>query len=42
MLLSEIHFALRMIQRAPVFAATVILTVTLAIVANTTIFSVVN
>jgi putative ABC transport system permease protein len=42
MLLCEIRFALRMMRRAPVFAATVILTVALAIVANTTIFSVVN
>src|SRR5215471_2199063 len=42
MLSSEIRYTFRLIRRAPVFAATVILTVALAIVANTTIFSVVN
>jgi putative ABC transport system permease protein len=42
MLLNEIRFALRVARRAPVFAATVILTVALATVATTTIFSVVN
>src|SRR6516162_4518966 len=42
MLLNEVRFSFRVMRRAPVFAATVILTVALAIVANTTIFSVVN
>jgi putative ABC transport system permease protein len=42
MLLDEIRFAVRVMRRTPVFSATVILTVALAIVANTTIFSVVN
>jgi putative ABC transport system permease protein len=41
-LLDEIRFSVRVMRRAPVFSATVILTVALAIVANTTIFSVVN
>jgi putative ABC transport system permease protein len=42
MLSSEIRYGFRVMRRAPVFAATVILTVALAIVANTTIFSVLN
>ena len=42
MLSSEVRYAFRTMRRAPVFAATVILTVALAIIANTTIFSVVN
>jgi hypothetical protein len=42
MLLNEIRFAVRVMRRSPVFSATVILTVTLAIIAVTTIFSVVN
>jgi putative ABC transport system permease protein len=42
MLLNEVRFSFRVMRRAPVFATTVILTVALAIVANTTIFSVVN
>jgi hypothetical protein len=42
MLVDEIRFAVRVMRRTPVFSATVILTVALAIVANTTIFSVVN
>jgi hypothetical protein len=42
MLVEEIRFAVRVMRRTPVFSATVILTVALAIVANTTIFSAVN
>src|SRR5690242_19809114 len=41
-MLSDIRYAARMIMRTPVFAATVILTIALAIAANTTVFSVVN
>lgn len=41
-MLNEIRFALRVMRRTPVFSATVILTVTLAIMATTSIFSVVN
>jgi predicted permease len=42
MLWKDITYALRMMRRTPLFTAAVILTVTLAIAANTTIFSVVN
>ena len=42
MQLNEIRFALRVMRRTPVFSAAVILTVTLAIAATTSIFSVVN
>ncbi len=42
MLLDEMRFAVRVMRRTPVFSITVILTVALAVVANTTIFSVVN
>jgi putative ABC transport system permease protein len=42
LLFSDIRHALRMMRRTPLFTAAVILTVTLAIGANTTIFSVVN
>jgi putative ABC transport system permease protein len=42
MLLNDLRYAVRVMGRAPVFSATVMLTVALATVANTTIFSVVN
>ena len=42
MLWTDIAYALRMMRRTPLFTAAVVLTVTLAIAANTTIFSVVN
>ena len=42
MQLNEIRFALRVMRRTPVFSAAVILTVTRAIAATTSIFSVVN
>jgi putative ABC transport system permease protein len=42
MLWNDITYALRMMRRTPLFTAAVVLTVTLAIVANATIFSVVN
>ena len=42
MLMNDIRYAFRMMRRTPVFATAVVLTVTLAIAANTTIFSVVN
>src|SRR4029077_2393159 len=42
MLWNDIRYAARMMGRTPVFTATVILTVMLAIAANTTVFSVVN
>ncbi len=42
MLWSEIGYTARIMRRAPLFTATVVLTVMLAIAANTTIFSVVN
>ncbi|HLW99913.1 MAG TPA: ABC transporter permease [Candidatus Acidoferrales bacterium] len=42
MLLNDIKFAARTMRRAPMFTAAVVLTVMLAIAANTTIFSVVN
>ena len=42
MLLNDFSYTARVMRRAPVFTATVILTVMLAIAANTTIFSVVN
>ena len=38
----DFRFAIRMIRRAPMFAAIVVLTVTIAIAANATIFTVVN
>ena len=41
-LAGDFRFAMRMIRRAPLFAATVVLTVTVAIAANATIFTVVN
>jgi len=41
-LAGDFRFAVRMIRRAPMFAATVVLTVTIAIAANATIFTVVN
>ena len=42
MLWNDIRYALRMMRRTPLFTAAVILTVTLAIAANTAVFSVVN
>ena len=42
MLLNEVGFALRVMRRTPVFSATVILIVALAIVASASIFSIVN
>ena len=42
MLFHEFSHAARMMRRTPLFTATVVLTVALAIAANTTIFSVVN
>ncbi|HYL72820.1 MAG TPA: ABC transporter permease [Bryobacteraceae bacterium] len=41
-LAGDLRFAMRMIRRAPMFAATVVLTVAIAIAANATIFTVVN
>src|ERR1700751_2972368 len=41
-LAGDFRFAMRMIRRSPLFAATVVLTVTIAIAANATIFTVVN
>ena len=41
-LAGDFRFAMRMIRRSPMFAATVVLTVTVAIAANATIFTVVN
>ncbi|MBV9438280.1 MAG: ABC transporter permease, partial [Acidobacteria bacterium] len=41
-MMQDIRYALRMIRRAPLLSAAVILTVALAIAANTAIFSVVN
>jgi len=40
--LKDLQYALRMMRRTPVFTAAVILTVTLTVAANTTIFSAVN
>ena len=42
MLLSHISYCARMMRRAPLFTITVVLTVMLAIGADTTIFSIVN
>jgi putative ABC transport system permease protein len=42
MLWSDITYTIRIMRRAPLFTATVLLTVMLAMAANTTIFSVVN
>src|SRR5690242_11068300 len=42
MLMNDLRYALRTMKRAPVFSAAVILTVAIAIGANTAIFSVVN
>jgi putative ABC transport system permease protein len=42
MLWNDIAYAIRMMRRTPLFTAAVVLTVMLAIAANTTIFSVVN
>jgi hypothetical protein len=39
---NDIPYAFRMMRRTPQFIAAVVLTVTLAIVANITIFSVIN
>lgn len=42
MLFNDVKYAMRMMRRTPLFTAAVVLTVALAIGANTTIFSVVN
>src|SRR5262249_58800072 len=42
LLLNDFRYAIRTLRRAPVFSAAVILTVALAVGANTAIFSVVN
>src|SRR5215471_11278298 len=39
---SDIRYAFRMMRRTPLFTATVVLTVAIAIAANSTIFTVVN
>jgi predicted permease len=39
---SDVRYALRVMRRAPLFTATVVLTVAIAIAANSTIFTVVN
>jgi hypothetical protein len=41
-LLNDLRYAMRMMRRTPMFAAAIVLTVALAIAANTAIFSVVN
>src|SRR5215213_731472 len=42
MLIDDVRFAIRLLRKSPLFSAVVILTVALAIGANTAIFSVVN
>ena len=42
MIWNDISYAVRMMRRTPVFPAAAVLTIMLAIAANTTIFSVVN
>lgn len=41
-MLKEVCYALRLLRQTPLFTAAVVLTVALAIAANTTMFSVVN
>jgi len=41
-MLNDIRYSFRMMRRTPTFTAVVILTVALAVAANTAIFSVVN